>query len=236
MNWLLSPIRDGLRGMERVLDVGGAGALFAVLIGMLVSWWIYVPLHELAHAYGCIVAGGSVSRLEIDTLYGGSLLSELFPFVVAGSDYAGRLSGFETGGSDAVYLFTVFAPYLLTIIVGVPMLAAMARGPRPVALLYGAAIPWAYAPYVSLVGDYYEIGSILTSRLILGWYPTAAQWRGDDLFKLLGTLFGAQGAGGWHDLLGIGAAFVLGVLLALATCAAGGWYRPGVARGRNDTS
>jgi hypothetical protein len=42
-----------------------------------------------------------VWRLEIDPLYGGALLARWLPFVEAGGEYAGRLSGFDTAGSDA---------------------------------------------------------------------------------------------------------------------------------------
>src|SRR5262249_18384187 len=91
------------------------------------TWWVYVPLHELAHAFGCMVGGGTVSRLDIDPLYGAALLQRVFPFVAVGSDYAGQLTGFDTRGSDLTYLLTDFLPFIATIIVGVPLLQAVGR-------------------------------------------------------------------------------------------------------------
>src|SRR5262249_2715862 len=72
--------------------------------GMLAGWWIYVPVHELLHAAGCRLTGGGVTRLEIGAVYGGALLSRVLPFVVAGGEDAGRLSGFDTHRSDRIYL------------------------------------------------------------------------------------------------------------------------------------
>jgi hypothetical protein len=55
-------------------------------------------------------------------MYGASLLTNIFPFVSTGSDYAGQLTGFDTHGSDLTYLFTVFFPFILTILLGVPLI------------------------------------------------------------------------------------------------------------------
>src|ERR1051325_6446569 len=104
------PVADLLRGQQRVLRRGSD--LAWLLGGLLAGWWVYVPIHELLHAAGCLAAGGAVSRLEIDTIYGGALLARVFPWVVAGSDYAGRLSGFDTRGSDAIYLVTDLLPFV----------------------------------------------------------------------------------------------------------------------------
>lgn len=136
--WLLQPVQDGLRGMDRSL--GGRAALPLMLLAMFASWWVYVPLHELFHAWGCLLAGGTVTRLEIDTVYGAAWLARWFPYIVPGSEYAGRLSGFDTGGSDTVYLVTVWFPYLLTLFPGVPALLYASRQGN--ALLFGAALPW----------------------------------------------------------------------------------------------
>jgi hypothetical protein len=195
----------------------------AVVAGCVLSWWLYVPLHELAHALGCTLGGGEVSRLDIDPIYGARLLQGFFPFVHVGSEYAGRLSGFDTRGSDATYLLTDALPFLLTVAVGVPLLRrAAAPGLRPFtrSLLLGAAIPIAYAPFVSLLGDYYEMGSILVSRLVASVRPDLplGRWRSDDLVKLLGDLWPSLGVA---DAAGIGASFLLGAALAWLTYAAG---------------
>lgn len=212
--WFLQPLQAGLRGMDRSL--GGRTALPLMLLAMLASWWLYVPLHELFHAWGCLLAGGTVTRLEIDEAYGGAWLAEWFAYVVPGSEYAGRLSGFDTGGSDWVYLVTVFFPYLLTLFPGIPALLYAARQGN--AVLFGAAIPWAYTPFLSLTGDFYEIGSILVSRLASPWLTEAIQrWRADDVPLLVETLFGAAGSGSTSDAAGIAAGFLLGVLGAFLT-------------------
>src|SRR6185503_3402963 len=170
------PVRDLLRGQGRTL--GRRRDLAWLLAGVFAGWWVYVPVHELLHALACVAAGGGVTRLEVAPLYGGALLARLFPWVVAGGEYAGRLSGFDTRGSDAIYLATDLAPFLLTLFPGVWALRRAARARRPA--LFGAAVPLALAPFVSLGGDAYEIGSILVTRLP-PWSNAAALLRGDDV-------------------------------------------------------
>lgn len=190
------------------------------LAGALAGWWIYVPAHELLHAFGCLAAGGSVERLEISPEYGAALLQRVFPFVAVGSDYAGQLVGFDTRGSDWIYSATVFGPYLLTLFAGVPGLRALGRSGRPGSasvFLLGAVVPFAYASFANLAGDFYELGSIpvsrLGARLIAGTDP--ARWRSDDLSRLLHGLL----AGHFQvsDLAVVTLAFLLGTLFACAT-------------------
>lgn len=57
--------------------------------------------------------------LDIADIYGAALLKHVFPFVSVGSEYSGRLAGFDTGGKDYVYFLTDFSPYLLTIFLGI---------------------------------------------------------------------------------------------------------------------
>src|SRR5689334_10291254 len=104
------PLDDYLAALGVFLDRINAGHVLALLLSAAASWWLYVPLHELAHAWGCQLGGGSVSKLEIDAMYGAALLQRVFPYVSVGSEYAGRLSGFDTHGSDATYLLTDFLP------------------------------------------------------------------------------------------------------------------------------
>ncbi len=219
---LWSPLTDCMAAVDAVVARRPALTLPLALLAIAPAWILYVPLHELAHAFGCIATGGEVTRLEIDAVYGARWLQRIFPFVTVGSEYAGQLTGFDTGGSDLVYLATDFAPFLLTIFIGVPALRQVARRRRPVsaALLLGAAFPVAYAPFVSLPGDFYEMGSIIVSRLFAGVAGVPeARWRSDDVFLLVDTL--RAGDGGGADWLGIGAAALVGFSLALATYAAG---------------
>lgn len=205
---ILTPFTDVLRGLDRCLDRGARG-LALVAAGLLAGWWVYVPLHELLHAAACRATGGDVTRLEIDRLYGGAALAQLFPFVVPASEYAGRLSGFDTRGSDWIYLATDLGPFVLTLFPGIWGLRRAARGRS--AFLFGASLPLAVAPFLSLTGDAYEIGSILVTRLPV-WSSPAAQalLRGDDLLKKIEELAAVADAL-WGGVL---AAALLGTLWA----------------------
>ena len=84
----------------------------------------------------------------------------------------GPADGVRYARSDLVYLATDAAPFVLTVVVGVPLLrgpsprwgpAREARATGPLlarSALFGAALPIAFAPFLSLTGDYYEMGSI----------------------------------------------------------------------------
>jgi len=208
--------------------------ILAVLAGLVVGWWLYVPAHELLHAFGTIATGGTVERLEISPEYGAALLQKIFPFVTVGSDYAGQLVGFDTGGNDLVYLSTVWAPYLLTVLVGVPLLREVARRGRPglgTSALLGLAIPVAFASFANVAGDFYEFGSIPVSRVVAGLVTGGdpARWRSDDLFLLAARLL-SEGSFGLADLVAILSAFLLGALCAYATYWLGGAIHGLVAR------
>ncbi len=210
--------------------------LVAVTVVLVVTWFIYVPIHELLHVLGCVATGGTVTTLEVAPQYGGALLARWFPFVVSGGDYAGRLSGFDTKGSDLVYLATDITPFLLSVLIGVPLLRACTRRWRPV--LFGVGIVVGLAPFYNLIGDYYEMGSIITTRVVTllggGGEPIAfVALRSDDVFKLIGELFTKPAELGLHTSAKVGAGFVIvtvsivvGVALAVLTYAAG----DGVAR------
>jgi hypothetical protein len=215
------PLDDVLAWMEGVARAPRPFlTLAASLLAMGLTWFLYVPVHELLHVLGCVATGGSVSELQIQPIYGGALLAELFPFVVSGGEYAGRLSGFDTHGSDLVYLATDFTPYLLSILIGVPALRQCAMRARP--LLFGAAVVLGLAPFYSIPGDYYEMGSILTTRALAwatggGGPPVFEALRSDDLLALIGDLFARPAELG----LGGGGEVALGAgLIALATAAA----------------
>ena len=200
---------------------GGRAVLAVIALSLLVAWWLYVPFHEPAHAWGCLLAGGRVTRLEIAEIYGAAWLARVFPYVMVGSEYAGRLSGFEARGSDLIYLATCALPFVLTIFVGVPLLRAVprARGRRR-AIMLGAAIPMAFAPFVSLPGDYYEMGSILVTRILAALVPgfVVDRWRSDDLVKLVSALAPNATVA---DAAGVAASLLLGIALAFATYWAG---------------
>ena len=209
----VAPWRDLLDGLDHVLE-GRASRLAVVFAGLAVGWWIYVPVHELLHAAGCLAAGGGVERLEIDPLYGAALLSRLFPFVHAGGDYAGRLSGFDTGGSDLVYLATDLAPFALALLPGLWAVRVAVR--RGLPFWFGAALPAAFSPWLSLSGDAYEIGSLAVTNLA-PWRAQRALLLGDDLI-LRAQELAALGGAPWGGFL---LAAALGLLWAVATTALG---------------
>lgn len=217
-----------LAGVDATLAPGWRGCL-AAACGLALGWWLYVPLHELAHAFGCLAAGGEVSRLELAPEYGAALLARWLPLVAVGSDYAGQLTGFDTRGSDAIYLATVLAPYLLTLFPGVPaLLVSAGRAGGRASFAFGASLPWALAPLLSLPGDYYEAGSILASRMAAVWNGGALpeHWRSDDLPRLLTELSARQALDAATGF-GIAAGTLTGAGLALLTLwlATSAWRR-----------
>jgi hypothetical protein len=196
-----------------------ASALLWVLAGLAIGWGIYVPLHEFLHAAACVASGGTVERLEISAVYGGPLWAWLFPFVVSGGEYAGRLSGFQCAG-DLQYLVTDLGPFVLTILPGLWAVRRAARRGR--ACLFGFWLPFALAPFLSLTGDAYEIGSIAITQLP-PWADVASRelLRGDDLFIRYETLRRMDAeATLWS---GFTLASVAGLLWALATYTVAHW-------------
>ena len=203
------PIDDVVACLEPIVTLRNPiKALAPLFLTLIVSWVVYVPIHELLHAFGCWAAGGTVTRLEIKPFYGGSLLAKMFPWVVSGSEYAGRLSGFRTFGSDVIYLATDFGPFLLSVFLGVPLLK-LCKGRRRI-VLFPMGIVLGLAPFSSLPGDYFEMASIITTRastpLARLVNPSAAKaagtpcpdkegsstagfrcLRSDDVFKLIET-------------------------------------------------
>ena len=235
---LLSPLagpRLAWRDAHAVLDLHASlalGHLLAELIaGLALAVALYVPVHELLHALGCVAVGGEVSRIEIAPLFGGRVLARVLPVVSAETEYAGRLAGFDVGGSTLRLLATDFAPYLLTIFGGVPLLRHLQRRRR--AFLVPAALLVALAPWISIAGDYYEMGSALVTASLAtaGWDWSAL--RSDDLFALVAGLWAApEGAGVTTVTHRFAAAavvtvsFVVGAVLASATYLLGSRLAP----------
>jgi len=236
------PFDDVIACLEPIMTVRSPfRAVAPMLVVMLITWFIYVPIHELLHVAGCVWSGGEVSRLELSARYGGTILPKFFPFIVSGSDYAGQLTGFDTKGSDLIYLATDFLPFALTVLIGVPFLHMCIRRRRP--MLFGVAIVVGLAPFYNIPGDYYEMGSIITTRVctwITGSAPVVAfeTLRSDDIFTLLSDLFnkpaelGFEGAGAValaYVVVGVG--LIIDVLLAFLTYFAGGAFARLVVRG-----
>ena len=219
-NTLATPFEDFFSGLESSLIKFSFPVLIVLIICLVASWWIYVPLHELGHAFGCLLGGGTVTELQVSPMYGAAFLKEFFPFVTVGSEYAGQLTGFDTKGSDLIYLLTDFFPFLLTIFIGVPLLRS-AAGSKPVsaAIKLGLGLPIAFAPFISFSGDYYEMGSIIVSHIANTISPVidALRWRSDDVFKLVEDLFFSAEPYSTVDILGVVLSFLLGIVLIYIT-------------------
>lgn len=217
---LALPFEDFFSGLECSLSKKPYVSLILILLFFAVSWWIYVPFHELGHAFGCILGGGTVSELQISPMYGAALLKEIFPFVSVGSDYAGQLTGFDTRGSDLIYLLTDFFPFLLTIFIGVPLLRSSSTSSGlSAAVKLGFGLPIAFAPFISFSGDYYEMGSIIVSAIANTVSSTSDYliWRSDDVFKLVGELFFSGNQFGSIDIFGVAISFLVGLILIYVT-------------------
>jgi hypothetical protein len=220
------PLDDVLACLEPLMTV--RNPLFVMLpmmLAMVLCWILYVPIHELLHAYGCVWTGGDITELQISARYGGAIYAQYFDFIVTESDYAGRLSGFDTNESDLCYMATVFAPFMISVLVGIPLVKALRGRRRP--LLFGVAIVLGFAPFYNLTGDYLEMGSIIVTRVAtggLGHPAVFAGIRSDDVFKLWSEVFTAPGELGLDSpgRIAIGVVLILlsmamGIILSFAT-------------------
>lgn len=192
LRFFRQPIDDVLGALEHLVTVRNPlTTMVPAMISMILTWLVYVGIHELLHVAGCLVAGGTVTQLEISSRYGGAIYAKFFDFVVTSSEYAGRLSGFDTHGSDLIYMSTVFGPFVLTVLFGVLLVKLCARRRRPI--LFGVAVIVGLAPFYNLQGDYFEMGSILVTRAVTilfggGGNPAMFELlRSDDIFKLFAT-------------------------------------------------
>jgi hypothetical protein len=222
MRLFVAPFTDLFAGLQRSTDAIGGRALPLLLVACAAGWWLYVPVHELMHAWGAQLGGATVTRLDIDPIYGARFLQRIFPYVQVGSAYAGQLAGFDTHGSDLAYALTVFFPFVLSIAIGVPLLVRAGRAPAPgvaTTLLFGFVLPVAWAPLLSIGGDFYELGAIVVSRAAAVAGVDGAGWRGDDAVAIIGHRLG--GAFSWVDAAGVAASLLLGIGLAFVTYAAG---------------
>ncbi len=80
--------------------------------------------------------------------------------------------------------------------------------------------PSRVAPLLSLTGDYFEMGTVLATRL--PWWSDLARLRSDDLFRLLAAIARGEIAMGPSAALAIGASLFMALVLASWT------YRLGI--------
>jgi len=184
--FLFNPFRKFFQLYQQVLSSSNAAKTLLLLFsGLAIGWWLYVPVHELFHAAGCILGGGDVHRLEIKPLYGGTILSQLFSFVVSGGDYAGRLTGFDTHGSDWTYGLLIFFPFILSFF-GFIFLELATR--KKSAFVFAFFLPVTFAPLISLTGDFFELGSLLIFQIWPGSGGMNRALISDDIFRLMEEL------------------------------------------------
>ncbi|MBN1296784.1 hypothetical protein JXA80_08375 [bacterium] len=226
-------LRDGFILPFQALE-SRARPTIVLMLSLIITWFVYVPIHELLHVAGCVGTGGSVSELVMGREYGANYLKAVFPFITpATSRYAGRVTGFEPNG-DIGYLITVFAPFLLTVFPGVQCLRKGIVS-RQIAWL-GPGIVIGLASFYNLTGDFFEMGTILSTRWVNGiggGRPAAAidrfwQLRSDDVFRLIGEIAESPGLYGldrWPGFLATG--LVIGLGFVLAVCLAGWVYLAG---------
>ncbi|MDP3939367.1 MAG: hypothetical protein Q8R92_14695 [Deltaproteobacteria bacterium] len=209
---------DAWRRIGDLLDATLAGPhparrYLVLALAVAIMWWLYVPLHELAHAGGCVSCGGEVRRMTLAPAYGGSIAARHFAWIDDDTPYAGQLADFTTGNSDLCYLWLVLAPYLATPLAR-PLFRRAGRGGAPIAFAAGAIL--ASAPLVSIPGDFYEAASIVVTRVAASALPNVDALRSDDLPALV-TRLASPGAGTTPaDWALVAGAALLGALAALA--------------------
>jgi len=197
--------------------------ILALMLSALAGWWLYVPIHELLHAAGCIWSGGEVTRLELSPEYGAYFLQQWFPWVAVGSDYAGQLTGFDTRQHDGIYLATILLPYVLTIFPGMWLFyrALLSDWSHLSAwIVTGFSLAMVLAPFISIFGDMYEAASILMSRGVSSLQPALEldRWRSDDFFLLVQQLWPDRL---WSDAFGLLGSLLLSIILSWSIYHAG---------------
>ncbi|MCP4575644.1 MAG: hypothetical protein GY846_05110, partial [Deltaproteobacteria bacterium] len=181
---------------------------FKILLGLILFWHLYVPVHEFLHVAGCLLGGGEVESLALKAQYGGLILQNLFPFVIPESEYAGRLTGFKTPNPWA-YAMVDFFPYAISFF-GIPLIV-YCRRKRHIVLL-GLGIILAFVPFMSIPGDYYEAVSLATTQMAEAINPGLQKdvLVSDDVFRSIKQLREA-GTLDWR----VGILIFLGVMLAV---------------------
>jgi len=175
------------RTLEKLLESGEYKKLAIMMVGLIVAWHIYTPIHELLHVGACLMVGGTVEELALKPQYGGTLLQGIFPFIVPESDYAGQLTGFTTPNKWG-YAVVDFLPFVLSFFGGILITWCYKKKST---IMYGTAVILAFVPIISLPGDFFEAASLATSE----WLGTFSPELGDsflisdDAFKLFGNLW-----------------------------------------------
>ena len=184
--------------LEQVINEAGYKGLFKILLGLILFWHLYVPVHELLHVAGCLLGGGEVESLTLKPQYGGLILQ---------SEYAGRLTGFTTP-NPWVYAMVDFFPYSISFF-GITLITYCRR--KKMAVLLGLGIILAFVPFISIPGDYYEAVSLATTQVAEAINPSLQTdvLVNDDVFRSIKQLW----EGGNLDWM-VGILVFLGLMLA----------------------
>jgi len=211
LSWTKSVLEIPALALNTLLEDGSYSNLLILFVTFLSSWWLYVPIHELMHVMGCILVGGEVNELALDPLYGGELLSKIFPFVVSDSDYAGQLTDFTTPNKFAYFVVDLF-PYLLSL-PGVLFIRLSIK--FRYMWLFSIGFLLMYVPLTQMFGDFYEAASLGVGELMTLINPDLNPQLiiSDDLFKLIKSLNENPTSSSFIYIFVI-LSFVLGLILA----------------------
>jgi len=192
---------------QQIINEAGYKGLFKILLGLILFWHLYVPVHEFLHVAGCLLGAGEVESLTLKAQYGGLILHNLFSFVIPESEYAGQLTGFKTPNPWA-YAMVDFFPYNISLF-GIPLIAYCRR--KRAAVLLGLGIILAFVPFMSIPGDYYEAVSLATTQVAKAINPGLQEGVlvSDDVFRSIKQLW-ETGKLDWI----VGMLILFGVVLA----------------------
>ena len=211
IKWTKTALNTPTQALSHLLDDGSNKKLVILLLVFFVSFWIYVPIHELMHALATFLVGGEVRELAIDATYGGVFFAKIFPFVVSESEYAGQLTDFTTPNKFAYFIVDMF-PYLLSL-PGVLLIRLAAKYKR--LWLFSLGFLLMLVPITQIFGDFYEAASLGAGELMAMVNPSLNPQSilSDDMFKLVKSLYTNQGTNILAYVF-VALSFILGLILA----------------------
>ena len=210
-SWTKTALNTPTQALGHLLSDGSNTKLFILLLVFLVSFWIYVPIHELMHAFGCMLTGGEVRELAIDATYGGKLFAKIFPFVVSESEYAGQLTDFTTPNKFAYFIVDMF-PYLLSL-PGILFIRLAAK--KNYLWLFSLGFLLMLVPLTQIFGDFYEATSLGMGEVMTMFNSNleADSIVSDDMFKLISSI-NENPESSILNYIFVGLSFILGLILA----------------------
>ncbi|MBN1355963.1 hypothetical protein JXA40_06780 [bacterium] len=230
MNFLFSGWNRAFYDLMRLVDIIQAQRknrvplVLKIGLSLTITWFIYVPVHELFHCAGCVCSGGSVSELILGREYGAAALQRLFPFIEPRTTrYAGRLTGFEPAG-DISYFICVLSPFILSVFPGVFLFVYSLS--RKAFWSLGPGLIIGLASFTNLTGDFFEMGTIVSTQLVnrfgfgypAGHVPNFWMLRSDDILRLFREMAASPAEYGLNSFSGTcatGSAVVIGLFLAV---------------------